>query len=295
MSATATPEVLDSRLSELGEGPMWDARTGEIFWVDILNGAAHALAPATGAARTLRPSRLVGAILPRREPGEGWLVSLEHGPALLGEDGEPEPLGTWAEADGAEPEVAVRCNDAKCDPRGRCLLGTMAHGADPGCGSLYRLEPGAPLERVLAGVTISNGLAWTDDARTLYYVDTGTQRIDAFDYDLDTGALANRRPVVEVPKEAGMPDGMTIDAEGCLWLALWGGGAVRRYTPDGRLDRVVELPTPQVTSCVFAGPKLDLLVITTARLGLGPEETTAGLTFVLEPGVSGTPTLPYGG
>lgn len=294
MSATA-PEVLDSRLCELGEGPMWDARTGEVFWVDILNGAVHALEPRTGATRTLEPAPLVGAILPRRSPGEGWLVSLEHGPALLAEDGALEPLGAWAEADGARPEIAVRCNDAKCDPRGRCLLGTMAHGGDPGCGSLYRLEPGAPLERVLAGVTISNGLAWSADATRLYYVDTGTRRIDVFDYDLESGELSGRRPLAEVPAEAGMPDGMTIDAEGCLWVALWGGGAVRRYTPEGELDRVLELPTPQVTSCVFAGPELDLLVITTARLGLGPEERTAGLTFAVAPGVTGTPTLPYGG
>lgn len=295
MSATTAPEVLDSRVCELGEGPMWDARTNEIFWVDILNGAAHALAPATGATRTLTPARLVGAILPRRNPGDGWLVSLEHGPALLGEAGAVRPLGTWTEADGAAPEIPVRCNDAKCDPRGRCLLGTMAHGGDPGCGSLYRLEPGSPLERVLAGVTISNGLAWSADARTLYYVDTGTRRVDAFDYDLETGGLSGRRPVVHVPEEAGMPDGMTIDAEGCLWVALWGGGAVRRYTPEGELDAVIELPTPQVTSCVFAGPELDLLVITTARLGLGAEERTAGRTFAVTPGVTGTATLPYGG
>jgi len=288
-------DVFDRRLCELGEGPMWDERTGEVFWVDIMSSAVHAKKLDSGATRTITTPSIVGAVLPRR--GDGFLVALEHGPAFLSDDGEVSRLQTFADADGEAPEVAVRANDAKCDRRGRCYVGTMAHGADPGCGSLYRLDPGeTTLERVLTGVTISNGTAWSADETTMYYVDSMTHRFDAFDYDVETGAISNRRAIVEFAEEDGLPDGMTIDAEDCLWVAFWGGGAVRRYTTDGELVQTIELPTPQVTSCAFVGPALDRLVITTARLGLtGDGDELSGATFVADPGVAGTPTAAFGG
>jgi sugar lactone lactonase YvrE len=291
-------EVFDRHPCHLGEGPMWDERTGEVFWVDIYGSAIHVLELATGKRRTIETPSILGAVLPRREPGSGWLVALERGLVLLAEDGTVTPFGTFAEADGAEPEVAVRANDGKCDPRGRCFQGTMGHGTEPGAGALYRLDPGESVpRRVLGDVTISNGLAWPADAQTMYYIDTMTRRVDAFDYDIETGEVANRRTFVEVPESDGYPDGMTIDAEDCIWVAFWGGAAVRRYTPDGKLDRVIDLPCPQVTSCAFVGPALDRLVVTTARLGLGDDDDDGlcGATFVVDPGVRGTPTMAFGG
>ena len=149
--------------------------------------------------------------------------------------------------------------------------------------------------RVLGDVSISNGIGWSSDARTMYFVDTPTGCISTFDYDLDSGTITNRRTLVEIPPEDGWPDGLTIDAEDCLWVAFWGGGVVRRYTPDGGLDCVVAFPCKQVTSCVFVGPALDRLVVTSALHGLAQPEPLAGSTFVVDPDVTGTGTAAFGG
>jgi len=248
-----------------------------------------------GTQRTLAVPAPVGAVLPREEAGEGWLVILEDGPALLDKDGAVSPLGTFAEGGGRAPTAATRANDAKCDPLGRCWCGTMAWDQSQAQGALYRLDPGARVPtRILDDVTISNGLAWSSDARTMYYVDTPTQRISSFDYDLESATIANRRTLVEIPAADGMPDGMAIDADDCLWVAFWGGGAVRRYTPEGRLDRVLTFPCAQITSCAFVGPALDRLVVTSAWHGLAEPEPLAGSTFVIDPGVTGTATAAFG-
>jgi sugar lactone lactonase YvrE len=168
----------------------------------------------------------------------------------------------------------------------------MAYDEAAGAGSLYRLDSAGSVSRVLAGVTISNGLAWSDDAATMYYIDSPTQRIDAFSYAADTGEIRDRRPVVHIPAELGSPDGLTIDADGGLWVALWGGGAVHRYL-DGRLDRVIRLPVSQPTSCTFGGPDLDELYVTSAWKGLSPDlrraEPLAGALLRVRPGVRGVP------
>jgi sugar lactone lactonase YvrE len=288
-------DILDDRRAELGEGPAWDERSGDVLWVDITGRAVHAHRLADGTQRTFALRSAVGAVVPREETGDGWLALLEHGPALLDEDGTVRALGTFAEAGGRAPMTATRANDAKCDPLGRCWCGTMAWDQSPGQGALYRLDPGARVPtRILDGVTISNGLAWSSDARTMYFIDTPTQLISSFDYDLESAALANRRTLVEIPAADGMPDGMAIDADGCLWVAFWGGGAVRRYMPDGRLDRVITFPCAQVTSCAFVGPALDRLVVTSARIGLAEPEPLAGSTFIVDPGVTGTATAAFG-
>jgi len=186
-----------------------------------------------------------------------------------------------------------RMNDGKCDPAGRFWAGTMALDKRPGAGALYRLDPDGRVHRILDGVSISNGLDWSDDGRLMYYVDTPTRSIDVFDFDVASGAIANRRALARVERGDGWPDGLTLDADGYIWVALWAGAAVRRYAPDGTLDRVVAVPTTYPTSCAFGGPDLQDLYVTTAATALTPEERLreplAGGLFRCRPGVQGRP------
>lgn len=182
----------------------------------------------------------------------------------------------------------IRFNDGKADAAGRFLCGTMADPPRPGAGALWSFEAGEA-RLLLDDVTISNGLAWSGDGTTLFYVDTPTQRIDAFDYDLTTGAISERRTIVEIDPELGSPDGMTIDANGGLWVALWGGSAVHCYR-SGRLDEVIDVPTPYVTCPTFIGPDLDLLLITTASEP-NPDDPSAGQLYAARPHVVGTPPV----
>jgi len=189
-------------------------------------------------------------------------------------------------------------NDGKCDPRGRFLAGTMGIDGLPGQGTLYSLSPNRKVSVLLSGVSISNGLDWDVDGSTMYYIDSSTQRIDAFDYDLDAGVLGNRRAVVEIPSRQGLPDGLAVDAEGRLWVALFRGSCVRCYEPGGRLIMEVPMPVSKVTSLAFGGDKYDLLFITTANEGLGTfqrrKQPLAGSVFVCRPGVVGRPPNRFG-
>ena len=279
-----TTEVVVRANAELGEGPVWDVRSGRLAWVDILGRQIHLTDPRTGATESIEVPSPVGAIAPR--VAGGFVAALEDGFWVIG-DGPPRRIATVPEA---RPEL--RFNDGKSDPRGRFWAGTMAYDEAAGAGSLYRLDAAGSVSRVLAGVTISNGLAWSDDAATMYYIDSPTQRIDAFSYAAETGEIRDRRPVVHIPAELGSPDGMTIDADGGLWVALWGGGAIHRYL-DGRLDRVIRLPVSRPTSCTFGGPDLDELYVTSAWKGLSADarraEPLAGALFRVRPGVRGVP------
>jgi sugar lactone lactonase YvrE len=187
-------------------------------------------------------------------------------------------------------------NDGKCDSTGRFWAGTMALDVRPGAGSLYRLGPKRDVERMVTGVTISNGLGWSLDDRLMYYIDTPHRRVDVFDFDSPAGAIANRRPFVTI-EGPGWPDGMAVDAEGGLWIAIWGGGKVLHYLSDGTLAGGVEVPVSQVSSCGFGGPELRDLYITTAWQNLSPErraaEPLAGGLFRHRPGVAGQPTQVY--
>jgi sugar lactone lactonase YvrE len=192
-----------------------------------------------------------------------------------------------------------RMNDAKCDPAGRLWAGTMAFDFAPGAAALYRIAPDLSFVKVLEGVTISNGLGWSPDGDVMYYVDSGKYSVDAFDYDGANGEIANRRELVRFAPEDGMPDGMAVDAEGHLWIAFFHAAAVRRYTPQGRLDRQIRLPVALVTSVTFGGDDLRDLYITSAAYGLSAEQLAeqphAGATFVCRPGVEGQPTVPFAG
>jgi sugar lactone lactonase YvrE len=188
----------------------------------------------------------------------------------------------------------VRMNEGGCDPDGRFWCGSMAYDRRPGGAAVYRLDPDRSVRRVLDGVTISNGLEWSPDGSRAYYDDTATHRVDVFDYDTDDGLTA-RRPFV-VLTDAERPDGLTVDTEGGVWVALNGSGVVHRYTPAGVLDEVVHLPTPKVTACTFGGPGLDQLFITTSREGMAPDDDpVAGSLFRADVGVSGLPVREFAG
>jgi sugar lactone lactonase YvrE len=266
-----------------GEGPVWWAGWGGLRWVDMLAGDVLALEPA--GVRRIHVGSVAAAIRPRR--AGGMVVAVARGFALTGPDDEVRTLPEiWS-------DPSVRMNDGGCDPDGRFYCGTMAYDAAPGRGALYRLDLDGEASLVFDGVTISNGLAWSPDGGTAYYIDTPTQGVDAFDYDTERG-LYGRRRLLSIPEELGAPDGMTVDAEGALWVAMHGGGAVLRFRPDGTADGRVEVPVRDVTACAFGGPELDRLFITTSRLG-GDESPLAGALFRADVGVTGRPALPYGG
>lgn len=297
--------VFDSRVCRLGEGPHYDERTGWVVWVDILGSRVVWRDMAGAEVGESATAGHVGAAVPRRDGG--LVLCLPDGPVLADADGTLHPLRTYAQADAAagitRPADAptLRSNDAKADPAGRLWLGTMAYAGTPGAGALYRLDPGAEAPRRMVGdVTISNGLGWSPDGSTMYYIDTPTRRIDAFAYDPATGGLGRRSVFATIEPagdqdKAGFPDGLCVDAEGGVWVALWNGGAVRRYTPGGRLDRIVTVPTPLVTSCAFAGEEFTTLIITTAA-GSQPADENAGRTYACQPGdVAGRPVDRYAG
>ncbi len=189
----------------------------------------------------------------------------------------------------------VRMNEGGCDPDGRFYCGSMAYDKSEGAAALYRLDPDRSVHTILEGVTISNGLEWSPDGTRAYYDDTATGHVAIFDYDRDSG-LTGRRKLVSIPADIGRPDGLTVDAEGGVWVALNKGGAVHRYTADGALDEVVQLPTPMVTACTFGGQHLDELFITTSREGLAPgDDPVAGSLFRAAVGVRGLPIREFAG
>src|SRR5919107_609175 len=230
----------------------------------------------------------VAAVLRPRRQG-GAVIGVKRGFALEEADGLLTYLvELWSDDD-------VRMNEGGCDPDGRFYCGSMAYDHRTGAGALYRLDPDGSVQVVLENVTISNGLEWSPDGSRAYYNDSPTQRIDVFDYEAESG-LSGRRPFAEVPAEVGLPDGLTVDEEGGIWVALYGGGSVRRYTPDGMLDYVIEVPAKQVTACTFGGSGLDQLFITTSREDLKPgEDPLAGSLFRTAVGVAGMPVREFVG
>jgi sugar lactone lactonase YvrE len=283
-------DVFDARVCELGEGPFYDDRTGRAGWVDVPGHRVLWRDLSTGATGEWATPGDVGAAVPRREGGLALLLA--DGPALADATGMIE---SRIDHPGVGAAVPVRCNDAKADPAGRLWFGTMAYDMSPGAGRLYRLDPvdGATPVTVLE-VSVSNGLGWSPDGARMYYIDTPTHRVDVFDYDLASGAVEGRRTFVDVAP--GRPDGLCVDAEGGVWVALWGSGSVRRYTPDGELEREVTVPTPYTTSCAFVGADLDLLIITTAAVRRAAGTPEGGLTYAYRPGdVVGRPADRYAG
>lgn len=274
--------------ARLGEGPTWDHRTGVLAWVDILSGHVHLTDPARGVTTSIPVGGEVGALALFGQ--ENYLLAIRNGFAVLTD-------AEIADFQAVFDEPELRMNDGAVDPAGRFVAGSMARDARPAMGSLYQRDVDGSVRTLFGGVTISNGLAWSADGDQMYYVDSGLQAIDVMDYDPESGTVSQRRRWVDVPEDDGTPDGIAIDSEGCLWVALWGGGKVRRYSPDAKVNGEVELPVPRVTACGFGGPGLDRLFITTAAVGRGREIDDGGLDgalFVVEPGCTGVRTTVIG-
>jgi sugar lactone lactonase YvrE len=284
-----SPQLLVDAHAKLGEGPSWDALTRRLLWVDILGRRVHAYDPVSRHDEVvLETPADVGAAVPR---AGGGIAIATDGAFATYDAGATRPSNVVPIGVG---RLATQMNDGKCDSRGRFWAGTVSYESPPGSASLYCLDQDLTIRRVLDGVTVSNGLGWSPAGDTMYYIDTSTGGIDAFDFDTGLGGIGNRRRVISVPPENGVPDGLAVDIEGGLWVALWGGGIVQRYSPDGLPDQTLELPCRRVTSCAFGGPTLDELFITTASAGLTADELraqpTAGGLFSCHPGATGLPT-----
>ncbi|WP_369367223.1 SMP-30/gluconolactonase/LRE family protein [Streptomyces sp. CG4] len=278
-------EVAVRAAAELGEGPTWDPATGRLIWLDILGMRIHTYDPGTGRRTVRTTEQHVGAAKPRE--GGGLVLNLRDGVGLL----DPDDTFRWLHH---EPVPGRRANDAAVAPDGSLWAGTMRYDEAPGGGTLTRLTGDGTARTILSEATVSNGTGWSPDGRLMYYVDSPTRRVDVFDHDGER--VHDRRPFAEIEKGAGFPDGLTVDADGCVWVALWDGGAVRRYTPSGELDREISLQrTPRTTACAFGGAALTDLYVTTARTGLRSPHPLSGSVLVIPDAGQGLPQPAFKG
>ena len=313
MTRQLTADIAVPSQCYLAEGPVWDQGSGVLRWVDINPGHVHAFDPATGAHTRFAPAGADGPAAPRDDAvpvgaiglttGGGLVLALVDGFALGPAQPGPEPDGTGggyplSRVGGFRVDASViRFNDGKPSPWGDFWAGTMPwKEGGPSC-ALYRLTPDGQVAELFGGVGLSNGLDWSDDRAAFYYADSRSGGVDVFAADPETGELGGRRRFVTV--EAGIPDGLTLDVDGCLWLAVFGTGEVRRYTPDGELDTVLRLPVDQPTSMAFGGDDFSTLYVTTAREALTPAEVAtqphAGDIFACTPGTAGRPPNLFAG
>jgi len=275
-------EVVLHHTSLLGEGPVWDPTTKSILWVDIERGEIHRFSPENKVHNTMQIGQMVGAIALRASGG--LIAALQRSFATVDIDKQTlHPI--------IDPEIHLpdnRFNDGKCDPAGRFWAGTMDYvSGKTGAGSLYTLHTDMSVVTRIQGVSCSNGLVWSADHRVLYYIDTPTRQVVAYDYDIATGGITNKKVVITIPASDGYPDGMTIDTEGMLWVACWDGWKVSRWDPNtGKLLQDISLPASRITSCTFGGPGLKDLYITSAKTGLNAQQLKdqplAGSLFVMK-------------
>jgi sugar lactone lactonase YvrE len=278
--------IFDAR-ALLGKGALW--HEDRLLWIDIEGCTVNRFDPRAGRNESWPVGQRVGTVVPRAGRGE-LLVAVHRGLGIL--DPATGLLELFADPAGGRPEM--RFNDGKCDPCGRFFAGTMGLEKPRAPGTLYRLDPGRTITPVLTGLGTSNGLAWSADQRTMYFIDTPTYEVSAFDYDPDTGAMTNRRPAVKFPSDGpGRPDGMVIDADGNLWVAMYEGAGVLGCDPrTGRVIARIDVPARKTTSCTFGGPELRDLYITCARTEGEPH---TGALWIAHPGVCGVPALAFGG
>ncbi|MGO9079372.1 MAG: SMP-30/gluconolactonase/LRE family protein [Streptosporangiaceae bacterium] len=297
-------EVVVPAGAELGERPVWDDRQQSLIWVDICAGRLHRFSPGAGPDETGPGSTdeviaqlpvPVGAAWPRA--GGGYVLAAADGFRLAGPDGAAE--GGPVRPDGMP--AGARFNDGACDPAGRFWAGTAVGDLQPGAGALYRLDPDLSITRMLDGVTESNGIGWSPDGSVMYHIDSGEpdKRVRAFSYDLASGTLRGERDLISFTPADGIPDGLIVDTEGCLWIAMWGGGQLRRYTADGALLTALAVPASQPTCAAFGGPGLDELYLTTAWEGMDEAQRAAdplaGHLLRTRTGARGQPVPRYAG
>ena len=278
--------------AELGEGPLWDVRRKCLWFVDIMRGHVHRFDPAAQHDVIYEIGQPVSAVA---IAAKGFLVcAVRDGFVLL----DPESGAVVSFADVEKDQPRNRMNDGYVDARGRFWAGTMSMDGVKHAGALYCLAPDGTVTQHLAGVTTSNGIDWSADNTRMYYIDTGEPRIDVFDFDLDRGVISNRRPFVSIDPAQGKPDGLIVDGEDHVWVALWRGAQVRRYAPSGELVATIALPTPLTTKPAFGGADLTDLYVTSAFIQLNAEERaaspSAGALFRLKPGVPGRPPKLFG-
>ncbi len=293
-NAPAAVAVTDEQLV-LGEGVRWDARRDELLRLDILEGRVFRdRVAADGSLVPVQQYRLptaVGAIAPITGD-DGWLLAAGRGLTHLAPEGHHTELLELV-GEGA------RMNDATCDPQGRLWAGSMADDHRPGGGALFRVDGDGTATTMLDGLTIPNGAGWSPDGRTMYFIDSGARSVYGFDFDPAAGTISAQRVVVRIPDDLGGPDGMTVDAAGHLWIAVYGAAQVRRHAPDGSLVATYAVPAAQSTCCAFAGERLDRLYVTTATEFWTDEqrraEPAAGLVYRLDAvqGVTGRPASPF--
>ncbi|WP_372983703.1 SMP-30/gluconolactonase/LRE family protein [Microbacterium sp.] len=278
----SSAELLLPLTLDLGESPIWDAASASLLFVDVTSGTIHRRQG--GEVERFAFGQPVGAALPTDDGG--LVVCARDGVFLTAADGSAPVM--LAAIEGEDPRN--RMNDAKIDPAGRLWAGTMAFDFAPGAAALYRVD-GRRVDVVLPGLTISNGMDWSPDMTLMYFIDSGTYRVDVMDFDAASGAVSDRRLFRALPESSGMPDGLTVDAEGGVWVAYFGAGVVRRFDAEGVWDHTVEVDAPQVTSCCFGGADLDELFITSGRYGMTDAEIAehplSGSVFSVRPGVRG--------
>ena len=281
----------------IGEGICWNETDSMLYWIDLLANTIYAYSLEEAAAKIIRLDQNTGCIAVREKGG--LIAALQHGFYFVDvKTGSLEPI-TDPEAD----KPGNRFNDGECDCRGRLWAGTMSKALDSGAGdttpmgALYCLDSDLHVEKKIDKVTISNGIGYSPDNKTMYYIDSPTQCVAAFDFDKGTGQISNRRIVVRVPEETGMPDGMTVDAQGMLWVGMWGGGAVVRYDPEsGRQLEKITIPAPFVTTMVFGGQDMDEMFVNTAKLNTDLNKyPDAGGVFRIKMDVKGQYTYKFKG
>jgi sugar lactone lactonase YvrE len=279
----------------LGEGPVWDEKQQTICWVDILRGEIHEYNPAEDLHKTLFVDQMIGAVTVCKNGN--FLAALRNGFGFIDRISGSVTMMS-------DPELHLpgnRFNDGKSDPGGRFWAGTMSHNDEPEMGNLYMFDTDLSVVKKIEKISISNGLAWSADHHTFYYIDTPTYEVVAYDFDITNGSITNKRKIISIDRSDGSPDGMTIDSEGMLWIAHWDGWQVTRWNPGtGKKLMSYSLPVSRVTSCCFGGKKYQDLYITSARIGLSDdqlkEQPLAGSLFVIKNiGVTGLPLFEFGG
>jgi sugar lactone lactonase YvrE len=283
MNIRAISEVI----SDLGEGPIWSANTNSVTWTDITQNTFHTADIDTGRTMSFGVPSMVGAIAHSKDGG--YIAATQKGFARIGVDGKYSPLHSFLPDD-------MRMNDGKVDPSGRFWAGSMALSFEKGRGSLYVLEKDNSYRSILDDITLSNGMGWSPDAQYFYYIDSVPGVLKRFDYDLYTGHISNPKDLITFDSSSGIPDGMSMSSDGKIVIALWDGGRIEIYEPSGEKVSEITLGVSRPTSCTFAGPNRDILIVSTASQGIDQaDEPLAGkILAVTGTGFSGLPTQQYG-